>query len=96
MLLSMSNKNTELALTLVYAVFNLMCSRGFEIKKGNPKIMINSIQDQKITKLGAYKKGTAETTQPAGGSTQRIHFKAPDKEVTPWQWVTYQIEDINL
>ena len=47
-----------------------------------------------MTKLVAYKKGTVETTESAGGSTQRIDFKAPDQEVIPWQWVAYQIEDI--
>ena len=45
MLLLMADGKTELALTLVYAVFEVMHSRGLEIEKGNPEIMINSIQD---------------------------------------------------
>ena len=45
MLLKMSDGKTELALTLVYAVFDVMCTRGHEIEKGNPEIVINLIQD---------------------------------------------------
>ena len=41
-----------------------------------------------------YKKDTAESTEPAGGSTQRIDFKMSDEEAIPWQCVAYQIEDI--
>ena len=54
MLLVSADGKTELALTLVYAVFEVMCSRGLEIEKGNLEIVINSIQIQKITKLMAY------------------------------------------
>ena len=78
MLLVTLDGKTELAPTLVYAIFEAMCSRGLEIEKGNPEIMINSIQDQKMTKLVAYKKGAVESTEAASSNAQRIDFKTSD------------------
>ena len=48
MLLLTSDGKTELAPTLVYAVFEEMHNRGLEIEKGNPEIVINLMQDQKM------------------------------------------------
>ena len=47
-----------------------------------------------MTKLVAYKKGTPESTEPASGKTQRIDFKRPDVQLTPWQQTAYDIGDI--
>ena len=44
MLLLMTDGKNELALMLVYSIFDVMCSRGLEIEKENPEIMINLIQ----------------------------------------------------
>ena len=68
MLLLMTDGKNELAPMLVYSVFDVICSRGLEIEKGNPEIVINSIQDQKMTELVAYKKGTIVTTEQASDS----------------------------
>ena len=67
----------------MYAIFEVMHSRRIKIEKGNLEIVINLIQDQNMTKLVAYKKGTSMSMEPASGSTQRIHFKTSDKELTP-------------
>ena len=61
MILLMTDGKYELVPTLVYSVFDVMCSRGLEIEKGNPEIMINSIQDEQ--------KGTTVTTEQACDST---------------------------
>ena len=92
--LTTSDGKKDLAPTLVYVIFEVMRSRGLEIEKGNPEMVIVAIDNQKMMRLVKYKKGTDMSEQGEAGTMQRLDYTIPSNKEISWQHIAYEIEDI--
>ena len=74
---------------MVFSAFNIICTRGLQVKTGNPEIVLQAITNHTLKGLVRYKKGTTPAATEPG--LAHIMDDAGEMDKPLWQGIMYSL-----